>query len=71
MSLSDLHAAICDELEKGELSFYLISQKLEVPLEWVIEVANSLNKEYDGQMDLFDYDGDALASAGFGTDEDY
>jgi hypothetical protein len=25
----------------------------------------------DGDNDLFDWDGDALASAGFGTDEDY
>lgn len=25
----------------------------------------------DGDDDLFDWDGDALASAGFGTDEDY
>lgn len=25
----------------------------------------------DGEEDLFDWDGDALASAGFGTDEDY
>lgn len=25
----------------------------------------------DGDSDLFDWDGDALASAGFGTDEDY
>jgi len=25
----------------------------------------------DGDTDLFDWDGDALASAGFGTDEDY
>ena len=25
----------------------------------------------DGDEDLFDWDGDALASAGFGTDEDY
>ena len=26
---------------------------------------------YDGDDDLFDWDGDALASAGFGVDEDY
>ena len=25
----------------------------------------------DGDSDLFDWDGDSLASAGFGTDEDY
>jgi len=25
----------------------------------------------DGDTNLFDWDGDALASAGFGTDEDY
>ncbi len=25
----------------------------------------------DGDNDLFDWDGDALTSAGFGTDEDY
>ena len=26
---------------------------------------------FDEALDLFDWDGDALASAGFGTDEDY
>ena len=26
---------------------------------------------FDGDDNLFDWDGDALASAGFGTDEDY
>ena len=33
-----------------------------------IRIEESYN---DGDNDLFDWDGDALASAGFGTDEDY
>ena len=30
-----------------------------------------LDSLFEEGLDLFDWDGDALASAGFGTDEDY
>jgi hypothetical protein len=30
-----------------------------------------LDNLFEEGLDLFDWDGDALASAGFGTDEDY
>ena len=33
-----------------------------------VEVLDNL---FEDGLDLFDWDGDALASAGFGTDEDY
>lgn len=33
-----------------------------------VEVLDAL---FEDGLDLFDWDGDALASAGFGTDEDY
>lgn len=31
----------------------------------------SVDALFEDGLDLFDWDGDALASAGFGTDEDY
>ena len=36
--------------------------------EWLLE---ELDQFLEGTDFLFDWDGDALASAGFGTDEDY
>ncbi len=36
--------------------------------EWLLE---ELEEFLEGEESLFDWDGDALASAGFGTDEDY
>lgn len=38
--MSELHLAIKYELEQGTLSFYQIAQKLEIPVEWVIDVNN-------------------------------
>lgn len=50
------------------LSYAEIANQLDIPVRWVVEVASAM-QQYDDGMD-----GDAasaLASAGFGTDEDY
>lgn len=60
---------IQDEIEKGELSFRQIAIQYEVPLDWVNEAAYQLADQYNDEMDG-DFDS-AMASAGFGTDEDY
>ncbi len=43
------------------------------PTEEVIDAMSieELEEFLEGEESLFDWDGDALASAGFGTDEDY
>lgn len=67
-NMSALVYAIQEDIEAGILSFRAIAEKHSVPLSWVDEVAN----EYVSQPDCDDSDdGYALASAGFGTDEDY
>ena len=60
---------IQEEIEKGELSFRQIADKFEVPFEWVDEAARELTEMYGDEFETDD--GYALASAGFGTDEDY
>ncbi len=71
--MSELMLDISDEIERGELSFAEIANKFDVPLSWVDEVALEMMRypqdAYDDSMD-----GDAasaLASVGWGTDEDY
>ena len=62
--LLDIQEAICDDA----LSFSQIAAKFNVPLSWVTEAASMMD-DIDDSMN-----GDhasALASAGFGTDEDY
>lgn len=61
------------EIERGEMSFSEIANYFEVPYSWVEEVAQELAAQYDDEnyMDSVTADADALASAGFGTDEDY
>ena len=46
-AMSQLHLAIQEELEKGELSFFQIAQKLEIPEDWVMEVAMENDDEKD------------------------
>lgn len=66
--MSELVYAIQEDLDAGILSFSAIAEKHEVPVSWVNEVYN----EYVPQVDCDDSDdGYALASAGWGTDEDY
>lgn len=66
--MSELVFDIQDLLVNSDLSFEEIAAKLEVPTQWVLD-AEELLDEYDqgGETD----DAYALASAGFGTDEDY
>lgn len=68
--MSQLHMDISDAIVNGD-SFYEIAAKYHVSLETVEAIAD----EIDGEAE-YDYcddgdDGYALASAGFGSDEDY
>ena len=67
--ISELVYAIQEDLDRGLLPFAQIAIKHGVPVEWVEQV----NDEYvEQEVDCDDSDdGYALASAGFGTDEDY
>lgn len=71
--MSNLVIAIQEDIEAGLLSFDEIAAKHEVPYDWVDEVAvemvNQFADQYDESMDG-DFDS-AMASAGYGTDEDY
>jgi len=67
--MSNLMVAIQEDLISGRLSFAEIAEKHEVPFELVDSVAAEMADHYDESMD-----GDhasALASIGWGTDEDY
>ena len=67
--MSNLMIAIQEDLNAARLSFTEIAAKHEVPLDWVDSVANEMADHYDDSMDG-DFDS-AMASAGYGTDEDY
>jgi hypothetical protein len=67
--MSNLMIGIQDDLIAGRLSFAEIAEKHEVPLDWVDSVAAEMADHYDESMDG-DFDS-AMASAGYGTDEDY
>lgn len=71
--MSELMIDIAEEIEIGELSFRQIAQKFNVPLSWVDEVALEMrNYPQDSYDDSMDGDAaSALASVGWGTDEDY
>ena len=60
---------IQEDLEAGRLSFDEIATKNEVPVSWVNEVASEMADQHNESMDG-DFDS-AMASAGYGTDEDY
>lgn len=68
--MSDLAMEIELAIVDGELTYNQIADKFNVPLAWVLQVANDSEPEADPG----DMDGDmasGLASAGWGTDEDY
>lgn len=71
--IKNLVIDIQTEIERGEMSFSEIANCFEVPYSWVEEVAQGMDNDYDDEpyMDAVTADADALASAGFGTDEDY
>lgn len=64
---------IVDEIRRGDLSFQEIAERYECDLETVQEVFDYMMDMENDDLFEADYedDGDALASAGFGTDEDY
>jgi hypothetical protein len=67
--MSDLMIDLQEAIENGD-SFEVIAKQFNVPLRWVLDAAEAM----DVDADPGDMDGDhasALASAGFGTDEDY
>ena len=75
--MSDLHLTLCCAIQDGEYSFAEIAEMYNVPFEWVNQLAIDLAADgvedrlddYDDSMDG-DFDS-AMASAGYGTDEDY
>ena len=70
-ALKDVVFDIQDELNSGDLSFAEIAERYDVSVATVEEIfALMMEQEEDYEPDYED-DGDALASAGFGTDEDY
>lgn len=70
-TMSNLMLEIQEVIEEGNLSFQQIAAKFDVPVSWVDEAAKELQDQYGEEMDGETDDGYALASAGFGTDEDY
>ena len=68
--MSEIDMEIREYLADGEYTLNEIAEMLDIPLRWVIEVADEYEgPDYDDSMD-----GDhasALASVGWGTDEDY
>ena len=54
-----------DKFDDSQFDEYAYAQRIvEIELHGIYD-------DDDGDDDLFDWDGDALASAGFGVDEDY
>lgn len=75
--MADLMIDIQDDIAAGLLSFQEIAAKYDVPFAWVDSAATEM-ADFDDGIELPDYDdsmdGDfdsAMASAGYGTDEDY
>jgi hypothetical protein len=74
-AMKDLVFDIEEAIEAGILSFPEIAEKFDVALEDVCMIGVELDKQYEHESMLYEaMDGDhdsAMASAGFGTDEDY
>ena len=75
--MSDLHLTLSCAIQDGEYTFAEIAEMYNVPFEWVNNLAIELAADgVEDRLDDFDesMDGDfdsAMASAGYGTDEDY
>jgi hypothetical protein len=69
--MTDLEMNICDGIEDG-MTVAEIAKWLDIPESWVMEAIESgiAPLDSDSEPDYND-DSDALASAGWGTDEDY
>jgi hypothetical protein len=70
--MTDLEMNICDGIEDG-MTVAEIAKWLDIPESWVMEAIESgiAPLDSDSEPDYNDDDSDALASAGWGTDEDY
>ena len=70
--MKDLSITIEELINLGH-GFETIARQLDIPVDWVVEVAESLEGPDDsGYDDSMDGDAaSALASVGWGTDEDY
>jgi hypothetical protein len=69
--MSNLVIDIQEAIENGD-EFEVIARRFDVPIRWVLKAAKMLDEYNDA--DPGEMDGDhasALASAGWGTDEDY
>lgn len=66
--MAELDAEIREMLHNG-LDYTTIALRLDIPLQMVYDVVDSEMPDYDDSMDG-DFDS-GMASAGFGTDEDY
>ncbi len=75
--MSDLHLTLSCAIQDGEYTFAELAEMYNVPFEWVNNLAIELAADgVEDRLDDFDesIDGDfdsAMASAGYGTDEDY
>ncbi len=75
--MSDLHLTLSCAIQEGEYTFAELAEMYNVPFEWVNNLAIELVADgVEDRLDDFDesMDGDfdsAMASAGYGTDEDY
>jgi hypothetical protein len=75
--MSDLHLTLSCAIQEGEYTFAELAEMYNVPFEWVNNLAVELAADgVEDRLDDFDesMDGDfdsAMASAGYGTDEDY
>ena len=70
-AIKDMIFDIQDEIRRGDLSFADIAEQYEVTMDVVQTIFDEMcEQEQDYEHDYED-DGEALASAGFGTDEDY
>jgi hypothetical protein len=75
--MADLHLNLACAIQDAEYTFAEIAEMYNVPFEWVNNVAIELAADgVDDRLDDYDdsMDGDfdsAMASAGYGTDEDY
>lgn len=70
-ALKDVVFDIQAEIRSGELSFAEIAERYDVDLSTVEEIFDDLLDQEEEYEPDYEDDGDALASAGFGTDEDY
>ncbi len=69
-ALKDRIFDIQDEIRRGDLSFADIAEQYDVPMTTVQQIFDEMcEQEFDDSMDG-DWDS-AMASAGFGMDEDY